>query len=27
VHDTRRVLTRLWRTIPDFKLEFHLEER
>src|SRR6201986_5632311 len=27
VHDTRRVLTKLWRTIPDFKLEFHLEER
>ena len=27
VHETRRVLTRLWRTIPDFKLEFHLEER
>jgi PadR family transcriptional regulator, regulatory protein PadR len=27
VHETRRALTRLWRTIPDFKLEFHLEER
>ena len=27
VRETRRVLTRLWRTIPDFKLEFHLEER
>jgi len=27
VHETRRVLTRLWRTIPDFKLEIHLEER
>src|SRR6202453_1421182 len=27
VQSTRRVLTRLWRTIPDFKLEFHLEER
>jgi PadR family transcriptional regulator, regulatory protein PadR len=27
VHETRRVLTRLWRTIPDFKLKFHLEER
>ncbi|MFZ0747661.1 MAG: helix-turn-helix transcriptional regulator [Terracidiphilus sp.] len=21
VHETRRVLTRLWKTIPDFKLE------
>src|SRR5277367_1293704 len=27
VHETRRVLMKLWRTIPDFKLEFHLEER
>jgi PadR family transcriptional regulator PadR len=26
VHETRRALTRLWQTIPDFKLEFHLEE-
>jgi PadR family transcriptional regulator, regulatory protein PadR len=27
LHQTRRVLARLWRTIPDFKLEFYLEER
>lgn len=26
VHETRRVLTRLWKTIPELKLEFHLEE-
>jgi DNA-binding PadR family transcriptional regulator len=25
VHETRRVLTRLWRTIPDFKLEAQRE--
>lgn len=25
VHETRRVLTRLWRTIPEVKLEFDLE--
>jgi PadR family transcriptional regulator PadR len=27
VHETRRVLTRLWRTIPELKLGFHLEGR
>jgi PadR family transcriptional regulator, regulatory protein PadR len=27
VHETRRVLTALWRTIPSYKLETHLEER
>jgi PadR family transcriptional regulator, regulatory protein PadR len=27
VHETRRVLTRLWRTIPNFKIEFRLEGR
>lgn len=27
VYKTRRVLTRLWQTIPELKLEFHLEER
>lgn len=26
VHETRRVLTRLWKTIPELKLEFRLEE-
>lgn len=25
VHETRRVLTRLWRTIPDFKFEMQRE--
>ena len=27
LHETHRVLTRLWQTIPEFKLEFHLEGR
>src|ERR1700748_46756 len=27
VRETRRVLTRLWQTILDVKLELHLEER
>jgi DNA-binding PadR family transcriptional regulator len=26
VHETRRVLTRLWQTIPDLKLELHWEQ-
>jgi DNA-binding PadR family transcriptional regulator len=25
VHETRRVLTRLWKTIPDFKLDVKQE--
>lgn len=25
VHETRRVLTKLWRTIPDLKMELDLE--
>jgi PadR family transcriptional regulator, regulatory protein PadR len=25
VHETRRVLTRLWQTIPDFKIEMQQE--
>jgi DNA-binding PadR family transcriptional regulator len=27
VHETRRVLTRLWQSIPNFKLEFQPEGR
>lgn len=27
VQETRRVLTRLWRTIPEFRLDIHREAR
>lgn len=27
MQETRRVLTRLWRTIPEFRLEIHREAR
>jgi PadR family transcriptional regulator, regulatory protein PadR len=26
VHETRRVLTRLWQTIPDLKMDLHQEQ-